>query len=100
MKMKYIKDLYKRSLLLNRETKVKKIKSSFYNQKTTSLEDKLVTNLLQKSIPRNSSRTRIRNRCILTNRPRAVSSRFSLARTKLREMFLIGNIYGVTKSSW
>jgi small subunit ribosomal protein S14 len=52
------------------------------------------------SLPRNSSRTRVRNRCALTGRPRAVYRKFGLSRIAIREKGLAGEIPGLTKSSW
>lgn len=54
---------------------------------------------LQK-LPRNSSKTRIRNRCWKTGRPRGVFSDFGLSRHVLREMAHQCLLPGVTKSSW
>ena len=54
---------------------------------------------LQK-LPRNSSPTRVRNRCAITGRPRAFLRKFGLCRIKFRELALKGEIPGVTKSSW
>jgi len=51
-------------------------------------------------LPRNSSPTRIRNRCELTGRPRAVYRKFKLSRIKLRELASNGQIPGMVKSSW
>lgn len=58
--------------------------------------------LVQKlhSLPRNSSRTRLRNRCFLTGRPRGVYSKFGLCRNKIRELAGLGLLPGLTKSSW
>jgi len=52
------------------------------------------------SLPRNSSRVRIRNRCALSGRPRAYIGRFGVSRITFRELALAGKIPGVTKSSW
>jgi len=54
---------------------------------------------LQK-LPRNASPVRLRNRCALTGRPRGVYRKFGLARSKLREIAMRGEIPGVTKASW
>lgn len=51
-------------------------------------------------LPRDSSRTRIRNRCQLTGRPRGVYRKFGLGRNKLREIMLRGEVPGVVKASW
>lgn len=54
---------------------------------------------LQK-IPRNANLNRVRNRCELTGRPRAVYRDFKLSRNKFRELANNGLIPGVTKASW
>jgi small subunit ribosomal protein S14 len=51
-------------------------------------------------LPRNASPVRLRNRCALTGRPRGVFSKFGLARGKLRELMMRGEVPGVTKASW
>ena len=52
------------------------------------------------ALPRDSSPTRLRNRCALTGRPRAYYRKFGLSRIALREMARRGELPGVTKSSW
>ena len=54
---------------------------------------------LQK-LPRDASPVRIRNRCALTGRPRGVYRKFGLARNKLRELALRGEVPGIIKASW
>ncbi|MGE5309955.1 MAG: 30S ribosomal protein S14 [Sphaerimonospora mesophila] len=54
---------------------------------------------LQK-LPRNSSPTRHKNRCVETGRPHAYMRRFGLSRISFREHASKGEIPGVTKSSW
>lgn len=54
---------------------------------------------LQK-LPRNSSPTRIRNRCSMSGRPRGYIGKFGVSRIQFRELALNGKIPGVTKSSW
>jgi small subunit ribosomal protein S14 len=51
-------------------------------------------------LPRNSSSTRVRNRCSLTGRPRAYYRKFGLSRIALRDLASEGQIPGVVKSSW
>jgi len=51
-------------------------------------------------LPRNSSPTRHKNRCILTGRPRGYMRQFGLSRIAFREQASKGNIPGVTKASW
>ena len=51
-------------------------------------------------LPRDSSPTRLRNRCKLTGRPRGVFRKFGLGRNKLREIAMRGEIPGIVKASW
>ena len=54
---------------------------------------------LQK-LPRNSSSTRVRNRCSMSGRPRGFIRKFGVSRITFRELALNGKIPGVIKSSW
>lgn len=51
-------------------------------------------------LPRNSSKTRLKNRCIETGRPRGYMRQFGLSRLSFREHASKGEIPGITKSSW
>ena len=51
-------------------------------------------------LPRNSSPTRLKNRCQISGRPRAYMRRFGVSRIVFREQASQGNIPGVTKASW
>jgi small subunit ribosomal protein S14 len=63
-------------------------------------EERFAAQLKLAALPRNGSRVRIRNRCELTGRPRAVYRKFKLARIKLRELASVGQIPGMVKASW
>ncbi|MEI8394209.1 MAG: 30S ribosomal protein S14 [Rhodospirillaceae bacterium] len=63
-------------------------------------EDQFAARLKLAEMPRNSSRTRVRNRCELTGRPRAFYRKFKLSRIALRELASTGHIPGMVKSSW
>jgi small subunit ribosomal protein S14 len=52
------------------------------------------------ALPRNASPSRLRNRCDLTGRPRGTFRKFGLARTKIREAAMRGDIPGLVKASW
>lgn len=52
------------------------------------------------ALPRDSSPTRLRNRCQLTGRSRAVLQKFMVCRNKFRELALAGRIPGLRKASW
>ena len=70
------------------------------NDKSLDDTERLIARLKQAEIPRNGNRTRIRNRCELTGRPRAYYRKFRLCRIQLRDLANKGLIPGVTKSSW
>ncbi len=52
------------------------------------------------AMPRDSSKSRQRNRCAITGRPHGVYRKFGLGRNKLREAAMRGEIPGLTKASW
>jgi len=56
--------------------------------------------LALQSLPRNASPSRMRNRCSMTGRPKGYYRKFGLARNKLREETMEGNIPGLRKASW
>ncbi len=51
-------------------------------------------------LPRNSSKIRLHNRCLLTGRPKGYMRMFGICRVTFREMALDGKIPGITKASW
>ena len=63
-------------------------------------EDRFEAQLKLARLPRNSSATRVRNRCELSGRPRGVYRKFRLSRIAVRELASSGQIPGMVKSSW
>ena len=51
-------------------------------------------------LPRNASPVRLKNRCLLTGRPKGYMRMFGISRVTFRKMALEGKIPGVTKASW
>ena len=51
-------------------------------------------------LPRNSSKIRLHNRCLITGRPRGYMRQFGISRITFREMASNGLIPGVKKASW
>ena len=64
------------------------------------LKERFDAQLKLAKLPRNSSKTRIRNRCEITGRPRGVYRKLKISRIPLRELASFGRIPGMTKSSW
>jgi small subunit ribosomal protein S14 len=63
-------------------------------------EERFAARLKLAELPRNSSATRVRNRCEMTGRPRGYYRKFKLSRIALRELATAGQIPGMVKSSW
>ena len=70
------------------------------NNQRVSPEDRYAARVKLQQLPRDASPVRLRNRCALTGRPRGVYKKFGLARGKLRDIALSGEIPGVIKASW
>jgi small subunit ribosomal protein S14 len=70
------------------------------NDENLSLDERFEARLKLAEMPRNSSATRIRNRCELTGRPRAFYRKLKMSRIALRELGSRGQIPGLVKSSW
>ncbi len=64
------------------------------------IEERFQAQLQLAALPRNSSKTRIRNRCEVTGRPRAFYRKLNMSRVALRELGNNGLIPGLVKSSW
>ncbi len=91
----------KKRITLSAKFAVKRaeLKATLANPVTTDAEFYAAQKKLQK-LPRNSSPTRIRNRCSLSGRPRGYKRKYGVSRITFRELALAGKIPGVIKSSW
>jgi len=70
------------------------------NDKSKSVEERFKATLKLAELPRNSSATRLHNRCQLTGRPHAYYRKLKVSRIMLRELGSNGEIPGLVKSSW
>ncbi len=70
------------------------------NNRKLPMEERFAATLKLAQMPRNSSRTRLHNRCALTGRPRGYYRKFKLCRILLRDLASNGKIPGCVKSSW
>ena len=66
----------------------------------TPIEERFRATLKLAEMPRNGSKTRIRNRCEVTGRPRAYYRKLKMSRIALRELGSLGKGPGLLKSSW
>jgi small subunit ribosomal protein S14 len=76
-----------------------KLKAVARDQKLP-LEERFAAQLKLAELPRNSSPTRIRNRCEVSGRPRAYYRKLRMSRIALRELGNLGQVPGLVKSSW
>jgi small subunit ribosomal protein S14 len=75
------------------------LKATLRNRLATD-DEKAAAQAKLQAMPRDSNPIRIRNRCAITGRPRGYYRKFGLARNKLREAMMRGDIPGLSKASW
>lgn len=93
------RDLKRRRMAKKFESKRTRLKEIIKDKEQPG-EDRFVAALKLAELPRNSSKTRIRNRCLVTGRPRGYYRKLKMSRIALREMGSDGKIPGLVKSSW
>ena len=96
--------------MVNREVKRAKLVKQYASRRaalkaviedqTKPMEDRFKSTMKLAELPRNSSATRIHNRCQLTGRPHAYYRKLKLSRIMLRDLASFGQIPGMVKSSW
>ena len=87
------------ALSLKFANKRKKLKKIIMNKKL-SLEERFRAQMELSKLPKNSSKTRIKNRCEITGRSRGVYRKLKISRITLRQLSLEGKVPGMVKSSW
>jgi len=93
------KNKHRRELHDKYAAKRAELKAAIMN-KSNSEEERFLAALKLAALPRNSTKSRIRNRCEVSGRPRAFYRRFKMSRVALRDLGNKGLVPGVTKSSW
>jgi small subunit ribosomal protein S14 len=93
------RDEKRRATVAKYATRRAEVMAILHNAKASD-EDKQDARVKLQKLPRDASPVRLRNRCALTGRPRGFFRKFGLARNKLREIAMRGEIPGVTKASW
>jgi small subunit ribosomal protein S14 len=91
---------HKRIALVAKYAKRRAALKATINSVTVSQEEKFAAVEALQKLPRDSSKSRVRNRCKITGRSRGVYKKFGLARHKLREAAMRGEVPGLTKASW
>ena len=90
----------RRIKLSDRLYKKKKDLKKIIMNKKLPLEERFKAQQKLAKLPRNSSKTRVMNRCQITGRPHGVYRKLKISRIALRDLGLHGLIPGMTKSSW
>ena len=95
---------------VNKNNKRIKLSDKFYKKrqklkkiimdKKLPLEERFKAQQKLSKLPRNSAKTRVRNRCEITGRPHGVYRKLRISRIALRQLGLQGKIPGMIKSSW
>ena len=95
---------------INKNNKRIKLSEKFYKKrqslkkiimnKKLPLEERFKAQQKLSNLPRNSAKTRVRNRCQITGRPHGVYRKLKISRIALRKLGLEGKIPGMVKSSW
>jgi len=93
------RDIKRKKLVKQHAGKRAALKKTIANS-STSYDEKMEAVAKLQKLPRDSSPSRVRNRCELTGRSRGVYSKFGLGRNKLREATMRGDVPGLRKASW
>jgi len=99
MKAQIERDLKRRDYVKKYEKYRMRLKKIIRNKMFSVKERQIAQDILD-SLPRDSSKIRVHNRCLLTGRPKGVYKNFGLSRIKLRELALSGKLPGIIKASW
>ena len=86
--------------LSNRFYKKRKKLKEIIMDKKIPLQERFIAQQKLSKMPRNSSKTRVMNRCQITGRPHGVYRKLKISRIALRKLGLEGKIPGMVKSSW
>ncbi|MCB1312324.1 MAG: 30S ribosomal protein S14 [Sedimentitalea sp.] len=90
----------KREALVKRYAAKRAALKVIANDETKPMEERFKARLKLAQLPRNSSATRLHNRCQLTGRPRSYYRKLKMSRIALRDLGSQGQIPGLVKSSW
>jgi small subunit ribosomal protein S14 len=90
----------KRAKLVKQHASKRAALKAVINDQAKPMEDRFKATMKLAELPRNSSATRIHNRCQLTGRPHAYYRKLKLSRIMLRDLASFGQIPGMVKSSW
>ena len=90
----------KRQRLVKKYAAKRAVLKAIISDESKPMEDRFRASLKLAELPRNSSATRLHNRCQLTGRPHAYYRKLKVSRIALRELGSAGQMPGMVKSSW
>ena len=90
----------KRITLSSQDLSKRQVLKDLIMNKNTPIDERFQAQMKLAKMRRNGARSRIRNRCALTGRPRGFHNRVKLSRIALRDLASHGQIPGMNKSSW
>jgi len=93
------KNKHRRELVARYATKRAELRA-IVRDRERAPEERFEATLLLAELPRNSAKVRVRNRCLLTGRPRGYHRKYGLSRIALRDLASNGLIPGMVKASW
>ncbi len=99
-KMSSVNKNQNRMRMITRDAKKRATLKAVVQDRDAAPEDRFAATLKLAEMPRNGAKTRYRNRCALTGRPRGVFRKFKLCRNMLRHLAQHGELPGIVKSSW
>lgn len=91
---------HKRKKLVQKYLEKRNSLKEIIRNPNSSYDDKETAQLNLQKLPRDSSVSRVRNRCNITGRPHGYYRKFGLSRNKLREATMRGDVPGLVKASW
>jgi len=90
----------KRAKLVKQHEAKRAALKAVINDQSKPMEERFQATLKLAKLPRNSSATRVHNRCQMTGRPHAYYRKLKLSRIMLRDLASFGQVPGMVKSSW
>ncbi len=90
----------KRAQAVNKHSDQRKALKAVMRDPNATFDEKEQAQIRLQKLPRDASPVRLRNRCSITGRPHGYYRKFGLARNKLREATMRGDVPGLVKASW
>lgn len=99
-KMSMINREKKRTRLVKKYASKRAELKAIITDMSASEQERMEAKIKLNKLPRDSSSSRLQNRCVLTGRPHGFYRKFGLSRNKLREAAMRGDVPGLVKASW